>query len=118
MSKENRKLEYYFFDILETIEDINNFLYGLSYKEFCDDRKTIYALIRCLEIIGEAVKHIPEDMKARYPQVPWKEIAGMRDKLIHGYFGIDTGLVWDTATRDIPFLKQELLKIKQKEFDT
>ena len=57
-------------------------------------------------------------MKAEYLQIPWKEITGMRDELIHGYFGIDIGLVWDTATRDIPFLKQEFLKIKQKEFDT
>ena len=56
------------------------------------DRKTIYAIIRCLEIIGEAVKHIPVKMKEKYPYVPWKEISGMRDKLIHAYFGIDIGL--------------------------
>jgi uncharacterized protein with HEPN domain len=118
MSKHHRNIEYYFIDILEAIDDIGIFLSGLSYADFTDNRKTLYAVIRCLEIIGEAVKNIPEEIKTKYPQIPWKEIAGMRDKLIHGYFGVDTGLVWDTARNDIPLLKQEIIKLKEKEFNS
>jgi len=116
MSKPNRKIEYYFIDILDAIEDINEFVIDVEYKNFKDDKKTLYAIIRCLEIIGEAVKYIPPKLKQKYPEVPWREIAGMRDKLIHGYFGIDIRLVWDTVKNDIPFLQKEISKIKEKEF--
>jgi uncharacterized protein with HEPN domain len=114
MSKD-RKVEYYLLDILGAIEDIDGFLLDMEYTKFRQDKKTVYAVIRCLEIIGEAVKNIPGELQERYPQIPWREMAGMRDKLIHGYFGIDIGLVWDTAANDIPFLKRELLKLRQKE---
>ncbi len=78
---------------MEAIRDIKNFTSGLTYEDFVHDRKAVYAVIRCLEIVGEAVKRIPEPLKTQYPHVPWKEAAGMRDKLIHGYFGVDVGLV-------------------------
>ncbi len=70
-------------------EKIENFTAGLDYAGFIADEKTVYAVIRCFEVIGEAVKNIPDTVKRRYPQVPWSRMAGMRDKLIHAYFGVD-----------------------------
>ena len=86
MSK--RDVRLFLYDILEAISKIENYTKGMSYDEFIHDEKTIDAVIRNLEIIGEAAKNIPEDAKNKYPEIPWKEIAGMRDKLIHAYFGV------------------------------
>jgi len=68
-------------------------------------------------VIGEAVKHIPDYLKQKYPHVPWKEVAGMRDKLIHEYFGVDVALVWDTIQEDVIPFKQTILEILKKEFE-
>ncbi len=78
---------------------------------FKADDMRVSAVIRKLEVIGEAVKNISWDIKEKYPQIPWKDMAGMRDKLIHFYFGVKHNLVWNTVTRDIPKLKPVLLKI-------
>jgi len=67
--------------------------------------------LRGLEIIGEATKSLSEELKTKYPQVPWKEIAGMRDKLIHQYFGVDLELVWETIRKDLPKLKNPIIRI-------
>lgn len=72
------------------------------------------AVIRRIEIIGEAVKNIPDGIKGKYPEIPWKEIAGMRDILIHEYFGIDLELTWEVVTRDIPDLKTKLLRMRKE----
>ena len=72
------------------------------------DDKTSSAVIRKLEIIGEAAKHVPDDIRKLYPSIPWKSIAGMRDKLIHAYFGIDRELVWDVITTKLPSMKKVL----------
>ena len=79
----------YLNDILDAIEKIGNFTEGMKCSTFESDEKTIYAVIRALEIIGEATKHIPEDIRDNNPSIPWKEMAGMRDVLIHDYFGVD-----------------------------
>jgi len=76
-------------DIIEAMEDALSFIKEMEYDDFVKDRKTVYAIIRALEIIGEAVKKVPFGVRNRYPEIPWKEIAGMRDKLIHAYFGVD-----------------------------
>jgi len=82
-----RNLIPYLKDILDNLELAAGFTAGMSYDEFCLDTKTVYAVIRCLEVMGEAAKNIPTATRRKYPDIPWKEMAGMRDKLIHGYSG-------------------------------
>ena len=103
MSKlgESRLSIDYVDDIPAAISDIRNFTSGLDFTAFQKDKKTIYAVIRCLEIIGEAVKNISVKAKSKYPHIPWQAVAGMRDKLIHDYFGVDLELAWDTVQGDL-----------------
>ena len=95
----------YIEDIIEAMDDAMNFIKTMEYEEFAGDKKTVYAVIRAIEIIGEAVKRIPDSVKSRYQQIPWRDMAGMRDKLIHEYFGVDSRAVWDTVKKDIPNLR-------------
>lgn len=103
MSHKNKGREIidYLNDINDSISDIQSFTADMSFEKFENDKKTQHAVIHCLEIIGEAVKKIPDDIRNKYPDMPWKEIAGMRDKLIHEYFGIDLESVWTTIIDDI-----------------
>ncbi len=98
-------------DVLSAIDSINLFIEGMSFELFRDDDKTTSAVIRKFEIIGEAIKHIPNDIREQYPEIPWKDIVGMRDRLIHGYFGIDYKIVWDTINVDLKILKTNLSKV-------
>jgi uncharacterized protein with HEPN domain len=101
----------YIEDIIEAMNDAQNFVKDVEYDAFLRDRKTIYAVNRALEIIGEATKNVPASVKSRYPQIPWKKMAGMRDKVIHEYFGVDLKRVWNTITKDLPELKPLFEKI-------
>lgn len=94
--------------ILDAIARIERYLAGISYDLFSEDTLIQDGVIRQLEIIGEASKRLSDDTKASYDDIPWKDIAGMRDKLIHDYLGTDIKAVWETATQDIPFLKSSL----------
>ena len=104
----------YLNDILQSIADIRLFISGMSYDQFCADRKTINAVVRSLEIIGEATKKIPADIRIHYPDLPWVEIAGMRDKLIHEYFGVDLEIVWETVRNDLAPLETTIRKVLEE----
>jgi len=108
MKEKDRIILDYLNDILEAIINIKNFLNDIEYPVFEKDIKTQYAVIRALEIIGEASKKIPPEVKESYSKIPWRLMAGMKDKLIHDYFGIDTRVVWKTVTEDVLKLQEEI----------
>lgn len=110
-----KKAEFldYIDDMLDAISKIEKFLSDFDFETFSKDDKTQFAVIRALEIIGEASKKIPNNIKISYSNVPWREISGMRDKLIHDYFGVDIDVVWKTAVEDIPSVLNSLNQIKQ-----
>ncbi|HMF29894.1 MAG TPA: DUF86 domain-containing protein [Candidatus Lokiarchaeia archaeon] len=102
---------FYLDTILEAIESIENYTLDSTFDEFLQDKKTEDAVVRNLEIIGEAMKNIPEDFRENNPEVNWKGFAGMRDKLIHHYFGVDWKIVWKTIQTLLPSLKSQILHI-------
>jgi len=97
--------------IMESIEHIESYSEGISKNNFLEDEKLQDAVIRRLEIIGEAVKILPKEFTDKYGSIPWQDIAGTRDKLIHHYFGIDLELTFDIIKKEIPKLKKEISKI-------
>ena len=115
--KASREYGDYLKDIMDALEKIEIFTSGLDFANFSKDDKTIFAVIRALEIIGEAAKKIPKSVRSRYPEVPWMEMTGMRDKLTHDYFGVSLGVVWKTIQHDLPILRASIVEILQREFE-
>ena len=101
----NKNYLVYINDIINAIDDIESFIEGITYSEFVGDKKTLYAAERAIEIIGEATKRLPGSIRSKYPGVPWKDMAGIRDKVSHDYDGIDLTVLWETAKQDLPQLK-------------
>jgi uncharacterized protein with HEPN domain len=97
--------------ILEAISNIEKFIEGLTKEDFLENVEKQYAVVRGLEIIGEATKNLSRELKAKHREIPWRDIAGMRNKLIHKYFGIDLELVWVTIKNKLPEFKKQVLKI-------
>lgn len=100
-------------DILESIEKINLYVEGLSFDDFNLDSKTIDAVTRNFEIIGEASNKIPEEFKINYPDIEWKKIIGLRNRIIHEYFGVDNSIIWFIIENELELLKEKLVKILQ-----
>lgn len=101
----SRNTLLYLKDILDNMEHAENFVGNMTFEAFIQDLKTSYAVLRCIEIMGEAVKNIDDSIRVKYPDIPWKEMAGMRDKVIHLYFGVDPTRIWLAVKEDIPRIK-------------
>ncbi|MEK7680147.1 MAG: DUF86 domain-containing protein [Deltaproteobacteria bacterium] len=86
-------------------------------KVFSTDTRTVYACARSLEIMGEAAKLIPEDSRKKYPQIPWRKLTGMRDRLIHDYGASDVGIIYKTAKDDVPAIKADIEKMIKETAD-
>ena len=115
----DRLLVQYVEDIIDACGKARGFVDDVSFDSFSENPEKQFAVIRALEIVGEAVKHIPETVRVRHPEIPWREVAGMRDKLIHGYFRVNIHLIWQTVQRDLPSLLKtmEIIRSELEEFE-
>lgn len=106
-----RHYRHFLDDIIEHCDKAQKFIEGLTFEQFQEDEKTYYATVRALEIIGEAISHIPEETKQKYEEIPWYKIVGFRNMVIHEYFGIDEEIVWNAAKVNTIFLKEQISRI-------
>ncbi len=107
----SREYKDYLEDILNSVDKIERYTKNLTFEEFAMDDKTMDAVIRNLEVIGEAVKHLPVELKEDNPDIDWRAIAGLRDILIHAYFGIDEDIIWDVIENKISIFKKQIKKL-------
>lgn len=111
MSKSKRSWKLFLLDMLECINKALLYVQGLELVQFVTDDKTQDAVVRNLEILGEAAKRIPEEVKRDHPEIPWAQIVGMRNRLVHGYFAIDPRVVWEIVSNELPKLRDDLQKL-------
>jgi uncharacterized protein with HEPN domain len=110
MSTERSYVDY-LVDILDAFEKVRQFIHGMTFETFVHDDKTTFAVVRALEIVGEATKRIPLAIRDGEPAIPWRAMAGMRDKLSHDYIGVNLAVVWKTVTEDLPVLEPILQRM-------
>jgi uncharacterized protein with HEPN domain len=113
MSKPRRDKEY-LGDVQEAVQRIISYTSGLSYEQFLKDARTQDAVIRNLQIIGEASKKLSIRLKQTFPKIPWKEMSGIRDKIVHDYFGINYDIVWNVSKNELPVLLNEIESIQKE----
>jgi len=106
-----RHVALYIKDILQNMQDAEQFIEGITYEQFVNDKKTFNAVVRAIEVMGEAAKNVPPTIRTRYPLIPWKEMAGMRDKVTHFYFGVDREAIWLAVKERIPPLKPTIEQV-------
>lgn len=109
-----RDYRVYLDDILDAVAKIRDYTSGMNLEGLKNDDRTLDAVVRNLEVIGEAAKKIPDDVRRRYPVIEWKKIAGLRDILIHEYFGIDVNIIWDIVQTKIPPLDEQINKVLEE----
>ena len=110
-----REYKLFLEDVLSSIHKIRNYVATLSFDEFFKDEMRVDAGVRNLEIIGEAAKHVPDEVKANYPFVEWRKIVAFRNVLIHEYFGIDSAILWDIIKNKLPQAERDILKVMDEE---
>lgn len=110
MSRNRRDLDY-LADIQEAIHRILAYTQGMSWVDFLEDHRTQDAIVRNIEVIGEAAKNLSNDLRRQYPHIPWKDMAGARDRLIHHYFGVNNEIVWQIVQKDLPALLPQIQTI-------
>ena len=98
----------YLEDIIEHMNSAEEFIAEMTFDEFLNDKKTVLSVTKCIEVVGEATKHIPDPIREKYPEIPWRDMAGIRDRLVHGYFKVDLSIVWTTVTVEFPELRAML----------
>ncbi len=98
-------------DMIKAIDEASAVLHHKSLEDFKIDRTAVLATVACIQILGEASKHVPDEVKKKYPEIPWSEIRGMRNKIAHEYFDVDESIVWITCKEDLPKLRPLLIKI-------
>lgn len=112
----SRSLRLYFEDILSSCDKILRYTKGMDYDQFINDELRFDAVLRNLQIIGEAIKQVPVETRNRYPTVEWRKIAGLRDILTHAYFSLENETIWDIVQNKIPLLQEEIEVIFQQKF--
>ena len=108
-----RDQKLYIYDIIKAIDLIESFVENMNYEAFIEDPKTQSAVIRQFEIIGEAVKKLDKNLTDKYSEIDWQAVAGMRDLLIHHYFGVDLDIVWESLREDLPAFKRIMISLKK-----
>jgi len=98
-------------DVLESIDLIEDYVKGMDFDEFKKDRKTVDAVVRNFEIIGEASRNIPEEIRNKYPDIDWKGMIGLRNRIAHEYFGVSSAIIWNILKNELPLLKEKIKRI-------